>query len=357
MLQPLIPYTCGTVFHIIIVLTNFVSLVFSLGWVCYIIIQLSKIRLILRRLRLLTRETEIARIFDEQQTKKHKYLFFLTTTILEACHVGLRLLTFAISTFFDFESAAKCDWVEDYKAYDFITSKQPYQFIWISLSHCFVLSLMTTLIMTILFIRESYSYFARCYKQVWRWGYIGMFQFIICWALLISPYTGLAGSCLYLLCMGIDFVFLIVAGKKLYAVLIMRLLDLQFEPREWVCMNHGITKFRRVSTIFITSLFFYLIGVLCAHLGIWVALSPCYFSKFFGIHFLFTQQKVQDILDVASVIWLIDYLAVIQFDLVLIAVNISYIVSSRLHHRDVNEETRDLIANYREQVLYNRRLQ
>ena len=355
MLQPLIPYTCGTVFHIIIVITNFVSLLFSLGWVCYIVVKLSKIRLVLRRLRLLTQEPEFARIFEEQHTKRHKYYFFLTTTTLEACHVSLRLMTFAISTFFDFESAAKCDWVQEYKAYDFITSKQPYQFIWISLSHCFVLSLMTTLIMTILFIRETYSYYARCYEQVWRWAYIGMLQFIICWALLISPYTGLAGSSLYLLCMTVDFVFLLAAGKKLYAVLIMRLLDLQFEPKEWVCMNRGITKFRRVSSIFMTSLFLYLIGVLCAHLGIWVSLSPCYFSKFFDIHFLFTQQKVQDLLDVASIIWLIDYLAVIQFDLVLISVNIVYIVSSRLHHRDVNEETRNLIANYREQVLYNRR--
>lgn len=266
-------------------------------------------------------------------------------------------MTFAISTFFDFESAAKCDWVEDYKAYDFITSRQPYQFIWISLSHCFVLSLMTTLTMTILYIRESYSYYARCYRQVWRWGYIGMLQFIICWALLISPYTGLAGSSLYILCMIIDFIFLMSAGRKLYAVLIMRLLDLQFDPREWTCMYRGVTKFRRVSSIFMISLFVYLIGVFCAHLGIWVALSPCYFSKFFGIHFLFTQQKVQDILDVASIIWLVDYLAVIQFDLVLITVNIVYIVSSRLHHRDVNEQTRGLIANYREHVLYNRRFQ
>ncbi|KAI6645783.1 hypothetical protein LOD99_13046 [Oopsacas minuta] len=355
MLQPLIPYICGTIFHIIIVVTNFVSLIFSLGWVGFILVKISKIRLILRRLELLTQEPETAKILDELQTKKNKNYFFLSTTLLEASHVSLRLMTFAISTYFDFEPSAKCDWVEDYKAYDFITSKQPYQFIWISLSHCLVLSLMTTLIMTILSIRESYSYFPRCFKWVWRWAYIGMLQFIICWALLISPYTGLAGSSLYIVCMAIDFVALIAAGRKLYAILVMRLLDLQFEPLEWSRMYRGMTIFRRVSSVFIVTLFFYLIGVLCAHLGIWVALSPCYFSKFFSIHFRFTKQKVQYILDVASIIWLIDYIAVIQFDLVLIVVNIAYIVYSRLNYRDVNQETRSVIARYREHVISTRR--
>ena len=350
-LEPLIPYIYGTFFHISIVITNAVSLFFSIGWVVFIILKLKKIRLVLKRLHLFVEEHEIAKLLDEQQTKKYKYYFFMWTTILEACHVSLRLMTFAISTYFDFVPDAKCDWVQEYKAYDFITSKQPYQFIWISLSHCFVLSLMTAIIMTMLYLRESYSYFARSYQWVWRWAYIGLLQFIVCWALLISPYTGLAGSSLYLVCVTLDFLVLIGVGRRLHAVLMMRLMDLQYEPREWLRMERGIIKFKRVSSVFIISLFLYLIGVLCAHLGIWVALSPCYFEKFFGIHFWFSKKKVQYIVDVASVIWLIDYIAVIQFDLVLIGVNVAYIVYARLSYRDVNEETRRIIANYREQVL------
>ena len=351
MLEPLIPYTYGTIFHICIVITNAVSLFFSIGWVVFIVLKLKKIQLVLERLHLLVEENEIEKLLNEQQTKKYKYYFFLSTTILEACHVSLRLMTFAISTYFDFFPAAKCDWVQRYKAYDFITSIQPYQFIWISLSHCFVLTLMTSVIMTMLYIRESYSYFAHTYKWVWRWAYIGLFQFIVCWALLISPYSGLAGSSLYITCMTLDFLVLIAVGRRLHSALIMRLMDVQYEPREWLRMERGIIRFKRVSTVFIISLFLYLIGVLCAHLGIWVALSPCYFEKFFGIHFIFNKEKVQYIVDVASVIWLIDYIAVIQFDLVLIGVNVAYIVQSRLSYRDVNEETRQIITNYREQVL------
>ena len=351
MREPIIPYLVGTVFHIVIVFTNLIGLIFSISWVLFIFLKLRTIENILKRLNLQSHTAEIIKLKEEQQTRKNKYCFFLSTTVLEACHVSLRLMTFSISSYFDFVPAPDCKWVDEYRAYDFITSRQPYQFIWISLAHCFVLSLMTTLIMTILFLRESYSYFEPVYDWVWRWASIGLVQFILCWALLLSPYTGLVGSILYILFVWVDYFVLIAVGRKLYALLLMRLIDLQFDPIEWGRLNRGISKFRRVSSVFMLSFFIYIIGIICSHLGIWVGLSPCYFEKFFSIQIFFTLEKVQLLLDIASIIWLADYIAVIQFDLVLICVNIVYIVYSRMSYRDINEETRRLVSRFQEDVF------
>ena len=95
--------------------------------------------------------------------------------VIEALHVLFRLIIYIVFTVFDFlptirpENTFSIPGSTDgdfNKAFNFIEEVEPYQFIWIGLSHCLILALMISLIVTMLFLRETYSYYDRDYKLI-----------------------------------------------------------------------------------------------------------------------------------------------------------------------------------------------
>ena len=342
--EPLISHQCVLGVHVLVVITNFLSVLFSISWVCYIYAQINHTRRVQRRL-----EGDVARL-EESRTKIKQYLLYLVIMVIEAFHVALRLVIYIIFTVLDFINVdARCEIIDKYRAYSFIENLMPYQFIWIGLSHSLALALMISLIVTLLFLRETYSYYEKNLKWFKIWIIIGFIQFPIVWLLLSIPWVALLGSILFTIFAIIDFIMLYPTSKRLLSILNMRLFDLRYEHDKYISFRRALLKFKLFG-LFLVSLLVYLVGIILAHLGIWLSISPCYFSRYLNIAFNPNTTEVQRIADVASVVWLLDYLAILQFDVALLVGNIGYLIYRRFSMKDVNAETRQLLRDYTDSV-------
>ena len=343
--EPLLSHI-GIVFHLLVVATNVVSILFSVSWVWYFCAQLNQTKKIKRRLE--SEHGEVTTI-RELESKIKKYYLYLVIMVIEAFHVALRLITYIVFTVLDFiEFDADCVIIDEYRAYYFIESLMPYQFIWIGLSHSLALALMISLIVTLLFLRETYSYYEKRFRWVKIWIIIGIIQFLSVWSLLLIPWVALLGSTIFTVFAVIDFFMLYKTSKRLLSVLNMRLFDLRYEQRYWSFRN-SLLKFKWFG-YFLLSLMVYLFGIVFAHLAIWLSISPCYFDRYFntGVHLNTTEMQI--VADVASVVWLLDYLAILQFDLALVGGNLAYLIYARVSKRNVNAETRQLLRDYTDSV-------
>ena len=345
--EPLINHIGVLVFHLLVVVTNVVSVLFSVSWVWYICAQINQTRKIKRRFE---REHGEVTTIRELESKIKKYYLYLVIMVIEAFHVALRLIIYIIFTVLDFlEIDAHCETIDEYRAYYFIESLMPYQFIWIGLSHSLALALMISLIVTLLFLRETYSYYEKRFRWVKIWIIIGIIQFLLVWSLLSIPWVALLGSTIFTVFAVIDFLMLYKASKRLLSVLNMRLFDLRYEHQKYWSFRKSLLKFKWFGS-FLLSLMVYLFGIIFAHLAIWLSISPCYFDKYFNIGVHLNTTEVQIVADVASVIWLLDYLAILQFDLALVGGNIAYLIYTRVSMRNVNAETRQLLRDYTDSV-------
>ncbi|KAI6660546.1 hypothetical protein LOD99_14130 [Oopsacas minuta] len=340
----IINHTAVTTFHIILIVTNVVGVLFSISWVIYVWSKLEKIKKQLKRVDVLN-TLEI----NEMRNKVIKYYLYLAVMIIEAIHVLLRLVIYIVFTAFDFlphePSQPTCHIIGNYSAYYFIERLQPYQFIWIGLSHSFAIALIISLIVTMLYLRESYSYYERRFKWIKRWLVIGIVQFFAVWVFLSIPYMAPIGSIIFTLSTILDFAFLVKAARRLLAILNMRLFDLKFEPEKYSTFRRSLIKFQWLG-IFLLSLMLYLIGIVFAHIAIWLSVSPCFFSTYYNIPYVLTDTQVDTISNVASIVWLLDYVAIFQFDIVLLAGNIIYMIYTRISRKNINDETRQLMNDY-----------
>ena len=322
------------------------SVLFSVSWVWYICAQIIQTRKIKRRFE---REHGEVTNIRELESKIKKHYLYLVIMVIEAFHVALRLIIYIIFTVLDFfELDAHCDTIDEYRAYYFIESLMPYQFIWIGLSHSLALALMISLIVTLLFLRETYSYYEKRFRWIKIWIIIGIIQFLSVWSLLSIPWVALLGSAIFTIFAVVDFFMLYKASKRLLSVLNMRLFDLRYEQKYWSFRN-SLLKFKWFG-YFLLSLMVYLFGIIFAHLAIWLSISPCYFDTYFNIGVHLNTTEVQIIADVASVVWLLDYLAILQFDLTLVGGNIAYSIYTCVSMRNVNAETRQLLRDYTDSV-------
>ena len=365
MLAPIIPFQVVWGFHILITVTNLFGLLFSALWVFYISCEVKRIQRILKRLKLQILAEEIMHKMKEMRTKLHKYYFYLAVMVIEALHVLFRLIIYIVFTGLDFDSylqAAndnltnssvtyedKCIFVEEFnEAFNFIERAEPYQFIWIGLSHCLILALMLSLIVTMFFLRETYSYYDRDYKLIKFWIKFGVVQFSMVFVFLSIPYIAMMGSVLFTTFSFIDFAGLVYAGKRLHVILKMRLFDLQWEPDKYDSFKRRLLRFKWLY-IFLISLLIYLIGIVLAHLAIWLSVSPCYFNRFF--FYPYTLPHVYNILNSASFFWVLDYLAILQFDIVLVGGNLIYLLYAKLTQKSANKETKRLLNDYTNELL------
>ena len=293
------------------------------------------------------------------KTKIHKHYFFLSVMVIEALHVLFRLIIYIVFTVFDFlpiirpENTFTIPGSTDgdfNKAFNFIEEVEPYQFIWIGLSHCLILALMISLIVTMLFLRETYSYYDRDYKLIKFWIDFGVVQFSMVFVFLSIPYIAMMGSVLFTIFSFIDFAGLVYAGKRLHVILKMRLFDLKWEPDKYDSFKRRLLRFKWLY-IFLISLLIYLIGIVLAHLAIWLSVSPYYFKQYFHYPYSFQSYVVNSILDSASIAWILDYLAILQFDIVLVGGNLLYLLYTRLTQRNVNKEAKRLVDDYTNELL------
>ena len=346
MQEPLIGHWWVFGFHVTIVVTNILSLFFSISWVWYICAQINITRRVQKRLE---REYGDLNSLKETQTKKTKYIFYLVVMLIEALHVALRLIIYIIFTILDFFYLdVECTTIGQYRAYYFIENLMPYQFIWIGLSHSLALALMISLIITLIFLRESYSYYKKNFKWIKFWFVFGCIQLPAVWLLLSIPWVALLGSISFIFFAIVDFSMLYTTAKRLFSILNMRLFDLRYE-NEYHMFRRALLKFRWFG-LFLLSLGVYLIGIFLAHLAIWLSISPCYFQHYLNIGYNPNTTEVLTIANVASVAWLLDYLAIAQFDIVLVFGNILYFIYARATMKDTNAETRLLLRRYTESI-------
>ena len=332
--EPIINSTAVFIIHLVIVATNVLSMIFSISWVCYICLRLKNIRKQARR----------EDVFDSVELKQNKYYLFLVVMIIEAIHVASRLVIYIVFTTFDkFPYHSSCTIIGKYKAYQFIESLQPYQFIWIGLSHSFALALVVSMHITMLYLREMYSYYEKTFKWVKIWFVIGIVQFLSVWIFLSIPYIALIGSVLFTVYALVDFVALVRAAKRLLAILNVRLLELKNEPTEYNRFRQSMLKLQWLG-FFLLSLFIYLVGIILAHIAIWTSLSPCFLETYYNVTFpVLNATQVETVANVGSIAWLLDYVAIFQFDMVLLSANLIYLIYTRLSRKNIREETRHLI--------------
>ena len=346
--EPIINSTAVFIIHLVIVATNVLSMIFSIAWVCYICLRLKNIR----------KQAGREDVFDSVElknlrNKQNKYYLFLAVMIIEAIHVALRLVIYIVFTTLDmFPNILQpgCTIIGKYKAYQFIESLQPYQFIWIGLSHSFALALVVSMHITMLYLREMYSYYEKTFKWVKIWFVIGIAQFLSVWIFLSIPYIALIGSVLFTVYALVDFVALFRAAKRLLAILNMRLFDLQYEPTEYNRFRRSMLKLQWLG-FFLLSLFIYLVGIILAHIAIWTSLSPCFFETYYKINFpVLNATQVETVANVGSILWLLDYVAIFQFDAVLLSANLIYLIYTRLSRKNIREETRHLMEQYSDSI-------
>ena len=343
--EPLINSTLVFIIHLVIIVTNVLGVIFSTSWVCYICLRLKKMRKKARN--------DILESMDLKNLKNKlkKYYLFLAVMIIEAIHVALRLGIYIVFTILDqFPYKADCGTIGEYKAYQFIVSLQPYQFIWIGLSHSFALALVVSMTITMLYLRETYSYYDKNLKWIKIWIVIGIVQFLSVWIFLSIPYIALIGSLLFTVYAFVDFAMLFRAAKRLLAILNMRLFDLQYEPTEYTRFRRSMVKIQWLG-FFLLSLFVYLVGIVLAHVAIWMSLSPCYLDTYFHVKFpVLNATQVETVANVASIVWLLDYVAILQFDVVLMLANLFYLIYTRLSRSNIREETRHLMEQYNDSI-------
>lgn len=344
--EPLINSTAVFVIHLVIVVTNVLSMVFSISWVCFVCLRLKNIR----------KQAGRVEVFDsvelkDLRNKRNKYYLFLIVMIIEAIHVGLRLWVYIAFTVFDkFPYKLNCTIIEDYKAYQFIVSLQPCQFTWIGLSHSFALALVISMNITVQFIRESYSYYEKSFRWIKIWIVFGSVQFLSVWIFLSIPYIALIGSALFIVFAFVDYVALFRAAKRLLTILNMRLFDLKYEPLEYTRFRRSMLKLQWLG-FFLLSLFIYMFGIVLAHVAIWTSLLPCFLDKYYSINWpVFNATQVETVANVGSIVWLLDYIAIFQFDVVLVSVNLFYLLYTRVTRTNIREETRHLMEQYNDSI-------
>ena len=351
----------------LVVVGNFIVFTFSTTWT---LLLLKKIRVnwLSRRNIPKTNKEEYTRATIELNTN----IIFVLVLSVEALHLFIKGIGFGL--FFLFGNLPN----SITSTYSYWTSCNRLQtiypavgsFSWLPI-HLYRIGLTNGLLLTLILLLGVLVYYLsqahssdqvnfKRIKQLLTFAYI---QFLIVFTLTGVLWTFLLGAIIFVIFLTINYILVIRYSLKLNSTLKRRRDDTYWADSNSTYLHQDkiLTQFQSRLSLFLVSLTIYLASVLCSTVGNWVGLippNPCFFEPIY--HFTMPEPSDQLVLAagyISAVLLILCDLGILQFDCVLIFLNLGYLCSkwyySRIAHSATRRETQRLLDEYKNSLLTN----
>ena len=233
----------------------------------------------------------------------------------------------------------------------------------IGLTNGLLLALILLLCVLVYYLSQAHSDVQVNFKRIRQLLIFAYIQFIIVFVLTGILWTFLLGAVVFTLFLTINYILFIRYSLKLNNILKRRRDDSYWtdDNLSYSQQNKILTQFQSRSTLFLVSLGIYLASVLCSTVGNWVGLippNPCFFESIYN--FSMQEPSAELVLAagyISAVLLILCDLGILQFDCVLIFLNLGYLCSrwyySRRAHSATRGEVQKLMDDYRSSIASN----
>ena len=327
------------------------GLLFTLLLLCWLYCITKRVRGTFKELKSLGRnqsnESTLKKI-RKIKSKQNKHIYFVCCILLFIAHTcgrSLIYLAFVLVEYFVVKS--ECGQYETTKELQFVYSLLRVIFPALSITGVLFLGSLISLGTFLLYVKESYSYFGKNLKAIRIWFFIGALQIISVLVLMIVPYVAVLGSVALSLYLIIDYIFLIIALKKLVRILVMKKMDATYQSELKFRYKQCIKGIRALSRPMFATLFFYIFGLIMEQVSAWVTIGDCFTRIIYGSDIQLETATLLLLENIASFLWIITYIAALQFYISSLLVVVAYFCHSYSNRRESKNERKRLITGVR----------
>ena len=324
-----------------------------LWWLYYIT---KRVRETVRELKLLGKNQSsesILKKIRKIKSKQNKHIYFICCIVLFIAHTCGRSFIYLTFVLVEYYPPVKdCNEDEVTKELLFVYSLEKVIFPALSITGVLFIASMISVATFLLYVKESYNYFGKNLKAVKIWICIGALQIASIVFLMIIPYVAILGSIALSLYLIIDYIFLIVALKKLVRILVQKKMDATYQSELKFRYKQCIKGIRTLSRPMLATLFFYICGLIMEQISVWVTVGKCFVREIYGYDVPLDADYILLMQNIASVLWIITYFATLQFDVSSMLIVIAYFCHSRSNKKESMNERKRLITGVRSSRYY-----
>ena len=353
----------------LVVVGNFIVFTFSTIWSLFL---LKKIRMnwLNRRNISTSNKEEYTRATIELNTN----IFFILVLSIEAMHLFIKGIGFGLFFMFGYLPDSVTSTYSYWTACNRLQTIYPAvsSFSWLPI-HLYRIGLTNGLLATLILLLGVLVYYLSQahnndrvnFKRIKQLLIVAYIQFLIVFMLTGIIWTFLLGAVVFVFFLAINYIWVIKYSLKLNSTLKRRRDDTYWAESNSTYLQQSrlLTQFQSRLTLFLVSLTVYLVSVLCSTIGNWVGLippNPCFFEPIY--HFYMQEPSEEIVLAagyISAVLLILSDLGILQFDCVLIFLNLGYLCSrwyySRIAHSATRREIQKLLDDYNQSILTNTR--
>ena len=316
-----------------------------------------KVRETFRQLKLLEKnqcnETTLTKI-RKMKSKQNKHIYFICCILLFTAHTfgrSIIYIAFVLAEYYLPET--ECNQNEISEELQFVNSMPTAVFPALSITGVLFIASLICLGTFLFYVKESYSFFGKNLKPVRVWFAIGAFQIISALSLMSIPHVAILGSAAFAAYLFIDYIFLIVALNKLVRILVQKKMDATYQSKLKFRYNQCIKGIRTLSRPMLVTLFFYICGLIMEQVSTWVTVGKCFVGIYYFVELQLDAETILLTQNVASFLWIITYIATLQFYVSLLLIVLAYFCHSYKNKKESKSEQKRLITGSRPSRYYN----
>ena len=279
------------------------------------------------------------------KNKQSKHIFFLCFMLLFVMHICVRsfiYIMFVLAEYFVEEHP--CVENTTITELKFIHSMHMFVFPMLLVSGTLFIAVLISLGTFLLYVRETYNYFGKKVKWIKVWTFIGVVQVVTTVVLQLIPWLILIGSVVLACFLLMDFVFLIGALRKLVKTLNLKKIDATYKSSLKYRYRQCINGIRMLSRPLLITLFVYIFGIVMEQVAVWTTLARCFVVKYYYMD-RETYVDIYLLANIASFLWVVTYITIIQFYISFLLIALAYFCHSRRNRLEMQNEQRRLISN------------
>ena len=312
---------------------------------CLVFQIMKRIFNIKKELKLLKRkevlESDMKNII-KMKTNQNKHFYLLCVTLLIIGHrLGRSIIYFNFILLLYYGTSPECNPPRELR---FIFDFRLYIYAVLAISDTLFIASVIGIGTTILYVRETYNYFGKNLKTIKRWVCIGLIQICIVLLFMAIPYVTILGGVLFSCVLIVDNGLLIFAKNRLLKILHMKKIDADYQSDIKFRYKQCIRAITRLSFPFLISLSIYSFGLVLEHAAAWVTTLECFLEDNYSVTVTNMSIDIQLKNNVASFLWIMIYVTVIQFDVTILLIVTAYFCYSKYNKRALEGERKRLMA-------------
>ena len=354
----IIPQSVLQAFLISIVITNVLVFLFSIGWLVKICLETIKLKSAIKNSRM--ENLEQIEIRKNLQIVYRRNLILISGLLVEALHLFIKGIGYAMFFYFSFENSEKFGFIIDCNRLDrfYILAFKyfPITLARIGISNSLILFLAILLSIVMIYLSNAYNEHEGL-KFMMSYLIFGIIQFFIVWITGSVFWTGFEGTIIFSISVIINCVILFKARNKLSIALFRWKNDAElygdFDMDSLRRREKIVKSSNRWTYTLVLSFTMYLIAIILDNFANWILMiipNPCLVKSLFGFQIpepSLTTLRVT--LNLATFLFLLSDVGTFQFDLFLIFSSLFYLIMNNCYittayqDRIIRENVRSMI--------------